>query len=300
MSTTPLRRIAIVTSEMGERLDADMPPLTAALRERGLHPEPVRWDDPAADWQSYDAAVIRSTWDYADNPPAFLAWADRAGAATRLDNAAELVRWNHDKRYLRDLAGAGVPVVPTVYAAPGQAVELPEDREFVVKPAVSVAARNTARYEPGHREAALAHIADLHAAGATVLVQPYLKRIGEGESALVFLGGTFSHAIRKGPVITDIATVDNNRVPHPDVAAHDPEPAELALARGTLAALRAIPAVAGAAPPLYARIDIVRDDAGGPVLMELELIEPSLFLPYGHGATARFADAIRARTPQGR
>ncbi|MCF2530811.1 ATP-grasp domain-containing protein [Yinghuangia soli] len=287
-------RVVVATSALGLERDTDMPLLIAALRERGVDAVAARWDDGGTDWAQSAAVVVRSTWDYTERLPEFLKWADDVAAATRLDNPAPLVRWNTDKRYLAELGARGVPVVPTRFVAPGEDPVLPERGEFVVKPTVSVAARDSARYGQDHRDAAVRHIAALHAAGATAMVQPYLSRIDEGERALAFIGGTFSHALRKGPVLTDIAVVDNARVPHPDLVPHEPSDAELAVAAAALAAAAAI-----TDPPagdlLYARVDVALADDGSPVLMELELVEPHLFLELADGAAGRFADAVVAR-----
>ncbi|MCC0099881.1 hypothetical protein K7B10_34885 [Streptomyces flavotricini] len=284
-------RVALATSEPGLAWDADLPLMLEALRARGVDAVAAAWDAPDFDWARCAAVVIRSTWDYAARWPEYLAWADAVQGATRLDNPAALVRWNTDKRYLAELAGRGVPVVPTRFIAPGEAVVLPGNGQFVVKPAVSAGARDTARYAERHHEAAAGHIAALHAAGATAMVQPYLSRIDEGERALVFLGGSFSHAIRKGPVLTDVGTVDNDRVPHPDLVPYRPAAAELALAASALAS------VPGSRALLYARVDIATADDGAPVVMELELVEPNLFMFMGHGehGLARFTDLVLER-----
>ncbi|MGR7002154.1 hypothetical protein ACU686_35965 [Yinghuangia aomiensis] len=181
-----------------------------------------------------------------------------------------------------ELGDRGVAVVPTRFIAPGEDVVLPERGQFVVKPAVSAGARDSARYAEGHHEAAVRHVAALHAAAATAMVQPYLSRIDEGERALVFIGGAFSHAMRKGPVLTDLAVIDNNRVAHPGLVPHKPSDAELDLAAAALGA-------AAAASPtddlLYARVDMALADDGSPVVMELELVEPNLFLAHSRSRT---------------
>ncbi|WP_030161037.1 hypothetical protein [Streptomyces sp. NRRL S-244] len=282
-------KVALATSEPGLAWDSDLPLLLEALRGRGVDAVAAAWDAPHFDWSRCAAVVVRSTWDYAERWPQYLAWADAVQGATRLDNPAALVRWNTDKRYLGELAGRGVPVVPTRFIVPGEAVVLPGDGQFVVKPTVSAGARDTARYTQDHHGAAAGHIAALHAAGSTAMVQPYLARIDEGERALVFLGGAFSHAMRKGPVLTDVGGVDNDRVPHPDLVPHRPSAAELALAEAALAA------APGSRGLLYARVDIATADDGAPVLMELELVEPNLFLGHSEDGLRRFTELVLAR-----
>lgn len=286
---TVTTRVALATSAMGLAWDADLPLMLDALRARGVDAVAAAWDAGDFDWSRCTAVVIRSTWEYAERWPEFLAWADAVQGATRLDNPAGLVRWNTDKRYLGELAGRGVPVVPTRFLAPGEAVALPGRGQFVVKPTVSAGARDTARYAEHHHDLAAGHIAALHAAGSTAMVQPYLSRIDEGERALVFLGGVFSHAIRKGPVLTDVGVVDNDRVPHPDLVPHRPSAAELALAEAALAA------VPGSKTLLYARVDIASADDGSPVVMEVELVEPNLFMGHSEHGLRRFTDLVHER-----
>ncbi|MFD5512779.1 hypothetical protein ACFWIB_34185 [Streptomyces sp. NPDC127051] len=282
-------RVALATSEPGLAWDSDLPLVLDALRARGVDAVAAAWDAPDFDWSGCAAVVVRSTWDYAVRWPEYLAWVDAVQGATRLDNPAALVRWNTDKRYLGELAGRGVPVVPTRFIAPGEAVVLPGEGQFVVKPTVSAGARDTGRYAQHHHEAAAGHVAALRAAGSTAMVQPYLARIDEGERALVFLGGAFSHAMRKGPVLTDLGGIDNDRVPHPDLVLHRPSAAELALAEAALAA------APGARALLYARVDIATADDGTPVLMELELVEPNLFLGHSEDGLRRFTDLVQER-----
>lgn len=224
-------RVVLATAKIGIEKDADLPLMIDALRARGVDAVAVPWDDPGYDWSACDSVIIRSTWDYGHRLGAFLAWSEQVGAVTRLHNPVAVVRWNSDKRYLGDLADRGVAVVPTSFLAPGEQAVLPERGQYVVKPTVSAGARDTARYTEQQTSLAERHIASLHAAGATAMVQPYLSRIAEGERALVFLGGEFSHAMRKGPVLTDIGVIDNARVAHPDLTVHQPSAAELELAR---------------------------------------------------------------------
>ncbi|MEU4126614.1 ATP-grasp domain-containing protein [Streptomyces virginiae] len=285
-------RVAVVTSATGLDEDTDLPLLLEALRSAGLSAEPVAWDtDPRRGWAGYDLAVIRSTWDYVGRIDEFLAWVDAAARVTRLWNPAPLVRWNSDKGYLLDLAGRGVPVVPTRCIVPGDTY-VEEDFEgthgVVVKPSVSAGARDTARYEPGRGADAERHARMLLGQGRTALVQPYLPLVEEGERALVFFAGTFSHAIRKQALLTEPGEMDNDRAAHPGAALHMPTEAELRTAR---AALAAVPAPG---EPLFARVDLVLDGSREPVLMELELIEPNLFLGLDPRGPERFALAVAA------
>ncbi|MER6629155.1 hypothetical protein ABT301_13055 [Streptomyces sp. NPDC000987] len=284
-------RVALVTYDPGPETgrDRDLPVLVGALRAAGAGADAVFWDDASVDWAAYDLAVIRSTWDYSWRAAEFTAWADRCAKATRLANPAEVVRWNTDKRYLSDLAAAGVPVVPTRYLAPGDAPALPDGHEYVVKPTSGAGARYAARYTPGDHETAVRHLARLHEERFTAMVQPYMRGIdADGERALQFFGGRLLHASRKRAVLAPGTAYDADKVPHPGLEPWTPTPAELAVAE------RALAAVPDAAELLYARVDLVDGDDGQPRVMELELVEPNLFLFLHPGSTAAVRDAILA------
>ena len=247
------------------------------LAGAGVDAEPQVWDDAGVDWSSYDLVVVRSTWDYTLRREEFLAWAE---AVPRLANPAPVLRWNTDKRYLAELAAVGLPVVPTVFVAPGEAYE-PPAYEHVVKPTVSAGARDTRRFAAGQDSSA--HAEGLLAAGRSVMVQPYQAAIDDaGETAVLSFLGRHSHAARKAPVLA------------PDLA--DPDEVAITPAQATAAELEVAQAVLAAvpwsAPLLYARVDLVPGPAGSPVLMELELTEPSLFLADAPVAAERFAAAI--------
>ncbi|MGW6137236.1 ATP-grasp domain-containing protein [Streptomyces sp. NPDC055144] len=281
-------RIALVTSRPGIEIDGDLPPLVKALSERGAEAETVFWDDPEVDWASFDLAVIRSTWDYSWRTAEFVAWADRCSTLTRLANPADVVRWNTDKRYLGELAGRGVPVVPTRYFAPGDTPELPADREYVIKPTAGAGARLAGRYRPEESDTALRQLDRMHGEGLTAMVQPYVTNIDvTGERAVVFCGGRFLHAIRKGAVLAEGVAYDAHKTPHPALEPWEPTAAELDVAE------RALAAVPGAPDLLYARVDLVDGNDGKPCVMELELVEPNLFLGTVHpGSLPVVADAI--------
>ncbi|MDH6701770.1 RimK family alpha-L-glutamate ligase [Streptomyces griseoviridis] len=285
-------RVALATYDPRPEphLDRDLPVLLAALRGAGAGADAVSWDDPEADWSAYDLVVIRSTWDYSWRAAEFLAWAERCGRVTRLANPPAVVRWSTDKRYLGDLAAAGVPVVPTRFLAPGDPADLPEDHEYVVKPTSGAGARYAARYLPEDGGAARAQLARMHAEGLTAMVQPYMRGIDAGgERALQFFGGRLLHASRKGAVLAPGTAYDAKKVPHPGLERWTPTPAERAVAE------RALAAVPGAPELLYARVDLVDGDEPGEVrVMELELVEPNLFLFLHPGSVDTVRDAILA------
>ncbi|OLB81179.1 MAG: hypothetical protein AUI14_04315 [Actinobacteria bacterium 13_2_20CM_2_71_6] len=284
-------RVALVTCHELPDLDPDDRLLIEPLRARGVRTEAVAWDDPAADWAGYDLAVLRSPWDYVPRRAEFLAWARTVPA---LANPAGIVEWNTDKRYLAELAAAGVPVVPTGWLSPGDPPwAAPAEGEYVVKPAISAGSADTGRYDlgdPEHRVLAQRHAARLRTAGRVTMVQPYLPAVDSyGETALLYLGGRYSHAIRKGPLL-DGPDVGMDGLYRPEeISAREPSPAEREVAEDIMGK------VPGRTDLLYARVDLIPGPDGAPLLIELELTEPSLFLGYARGAATRLADAIVAR-----
>ncbi len=272
--------------------DPDEPLLLAALARAGAEPVVACWDDPGERWEDVDLAVVRSAWDYALRRAEFLAWADATATRTRLRNAPAVLSWNTDKTYLGQLAAAGVPVVPTTFLRPGDDVRLASTGgALVVKPAVSAGGRDTARYAAGGAAAATAHVQALLAAGRTALVQPYQDSVdARGERALMFVAGRFAFAASKAAILVE----------------GRPASAELQLSErlAPVAATEVERAVAEAvldATPferedlLYARVDLVHGPAGAPLLLELELVEPSMFFEHAPpGAVDAFGAAVVA------
>ncbi len=281
--------LALATAAAARTLDDDLAPLDAALRGAGFRVRIADWDDAAIDWSAFDAVLVRSTWDYADRLPEFLAWCARVAAVTTLLNPPDVVRWNTDKHYLRDLAERGIATVESHFVEPGDAPDaFPDLSEFVVKPAVGAGSRDAQRYVRAQREAAVAHVRRLIAAGRAALIQPYLSAVDtDGETALLFFDGAFSHAIRKGPLLRrDGGPTDALFAPE-QITPRTPTEAEHALARQVIAAL---PFGALA----YARVDLL-PSPDGPRLLELELTEPSLFLGHSDGAAQRLAAVLAGR-----
>ena len=233
------------------------------------------WDDPTVDWSAFDLVVIRSTWDYTQKVDGFLDWVERV---PRLRNDADVVRWNHDKSYLRALHAHGVATVPTRWDPD----DVPHGR-WVVKPSISAGAVDTIS---GDRDDALAHVERLRVAGRTAMVQPHLSGIDEvGETALLYIGGEYSHAVRKAAVLGHLRRSDGTFEPD-RVEPRTPTVAELEVAEHVL---DTIPF--DRSELLYARVDLIPDDDGDPVLLELELIEPDLFL--AHDASGRAMERFR-------
>ncbi len=285
-------RIAIATATRALDVDRDLEPLQTALAERGAEPRITVWDDPAVDWSSFRATVVRSTWDYALRRATFLDWAASVARTGRIWNPVPLLAWNTDKRYLFDLRAAGIPVVPTRLVEPGAEPTIPELQagEVVVKPAVSAGARDTDRYPPDRADHALAHVRRLLADGRSVLVQPYLPSVdASGERALVFVDGAFSHAVTKGPILRPDTDVVAGLFAAEQIVPATPTAVEHAVAAAALAL-----AAERFGVPLYGRVDVV-DGPDGPCVLELELAEPSLFHAHGPGSADRLAEALLAR-----
>jgi glutathione synthase/RimK-type ligase-like ATP-grasp enzyme len=269
--------IALATCAAFPHGDPDDALLAAALPEARF----AIWDDPGEDWRAFDLVVVRSTWDYQDRRDAFLAW---ARAVPRLVNPIDVLEWNTDKRYLAELPGA----VHTTFLAPGEPFAAPGG-EYVVKPSVSAGSRDTARFAAGDDARAAALVDRIHASGRTAMVQPYLDAVdGAGETALLFFDGAFSHAIRKGPLLTPGADPHEDVFAAEDITAREPSGAERALAERVVAVVRER---FGRDLP-YARVDLV-PGPDGPQVLELELAEPSLFFGQSDGAAERFAAALR-------
>jgi glutathione synthase/RimK-type ligase-like ATP-grasp enzyme len=279
--------VALASTASARHLDADLPPLLAALESIGIDASVVDWDDPAVDWGRFDLVVIRSTWDYQGQLDAYLAWIDHVAAVGRIVNRPDIVRWNTDKRYLRDLAAAGVSVIPTTFIAPGTAFSLPTVGEFVVKPAVSAGSKDTERYRAVDCDVARSHVERLLHADRVVMVQPYVASVDQrGETGLLFFGGEFSHAICKGPILVPGVDEVEGLYKAEDISPRQPTTTERELAE------RVLDAVPGPRRDLlYARVDLVMGD-DGPMVLELELTEPSVFLAQHEGAATKFATVI--------
>lgn len=283
-----MTHVALVTAEAARGRDEDETPLLDALIWGGVEASVVAWDDRSVDWGSFDLVVVRSTWDYAPRHGEYVRWLRRVALRSTLVNSADVIEWNIDKRYLRDVQRAGLPVVPTAWIEPGDAVRLPDRGELVVKPVVSAGAKDTVRYAmPNHADVAREQIDTLLRRKRPVMVQPYMASVDEhGETALVYIEGTFSHAVRKAAVLVEPLVSTADLFAEERIEALDPTEAERALGD---AAMRL---VESREPVLYARVDLVRGARDEPLVLEVELAEPSLFLSLADGATDRFAEAI--------
>lgn len=262
-----------------------------ALLARGVRVTPHVWNAPA-DWRAFDAVVLRSCWDYHLRPAEFFDWVNaREREGARLWNHPAILRWNAEKSYLRDLQSHGVPIVPTVWVAQGQPAQLAQIlREHhwaraVVKPAISATAHLTALVNDASAPAAQAHLDEVLRHGAA-LVQEYLPVHEAGEWSLMFFRGVFSHAVQKFARAGDFR-VQNDFGGRAVTA--QPDASIIADAQRALTAAQR--ATAAASPILYARVDGIVHH-GVFHLMELELLEPALFLASNAAAPTRFAAAL--------
>ncbi|MGN6663809.1 MAG: ATP-grasp domain-containing protein [Solirubrobacterales bacterium] len=284
----PSPRIAIATCAGYADLKADDELLREELAARGVESATVVWDRMEGEMDGFDACLVRSTWDYHEQYEEFLAWARRVEAAIPLWNDARTIAWNSNKTYLRELAAGGARIVPTVWVEQGERPVLDELlgrgwEEAVVKPVVDLGARNLARVRIGDIEGqkALKRVLERHGA----MVQPFLPSLEEqGELSLVYIAGQLTHAVRKRPAPGDfrVQSIWGGTVePAAPTAEH------LNLAERALSQI--------APPPLYARADLVDDLSGHPSLIELELIEPNLYLTQHPPAADALADEVAER-----
>jgi glutathione synthase/RimK-type ligase-like ATP-grasp enzyme len=280
-------RIAIATCAHYDREMVDDELLRGALEQRGCEVRAVVWEEDGIDWSRFDLCLVRSTWDYHEKHQRFLSWTREVEAASVLQNPAELIAWNSEKTYLRGLAEEGVPTVPTVWVERWSDADLDELLrsegwdEAVVKPVVDLGARNLRRVRSGEASDALASVLRRGAA----MVQPFLPSLEEqGELSLIYVDGNLTHAVRKRPAPGDFRV---QSIWGGTVERVEPEAAELELAGQALARLDD--------PPLYARVDLVAGFDGEPLLIELELIEPNLYLTHHPPAAEALAAAALLR-----
>jgi len=283
-------RIAIASCQRLPEEDVDQEGLVAAIEAAGAHASVLAWDDPQAPFADHDLVVLRSTWNYFERVDAFVAWADDVAAATRLLNPAVVVRWNTRKTYLAELEARGVRVVETEFVRAGErrsVRDIAAGRGFgdiVVKPVVSAGSFSTERFRSGEEDAAQRFL-DALTTDRDAMVQRWMPSVETyGERSLVWIDGEVTHAVRKSPRFSGGVEQVSAEVP----IAED----ERALASAAVAPF--------AHEILYARIDMVRDDAGKLRIMELELVEPSLFFAQAPRALPRFVAAMMRRARDAR
>ena len=261
------------------------------LQQRGVRVDEVSWRDPHADWDQYKLVVIRSPWDYQQSCSQFLDVLARIDASrANLQNPLKVVRWNVEKTYLRDLQNSGITIVPTAWLQSPTVAELTNlfqqlnADQVVVKPFIGAGATDTFWLNSDSSPELLQLIETLYQ-GRLALAQPFVESVlSYGEISLTFFGGEYSHTVLKTPKTGDFRVQEE----HGGIIHRiDPDPEIIAFARRSLAAVQS--------DLLYARVDLVFLENQQPAIMELELIEPSLYLSYDEESPERFADAIEAR-----
>jgi hypothetical protein len=275
-------RIALATCRALPEPDPDAALVLDAFRRAGADASLLAWDDPAAPFAAHDLVVLRSTWNYFTQLDAFLSWVDRTARVTPLRNDPATVRWNASKRYLNDLDARGIPIVPTEFvqrAEPRDLGGLLRDRgwtDVVIKPSVSAGSYRTERFALPQLEQAQLFLDDL-VRERDAMVQPWMSAVDTyGERSLVWIAGELTHAIRKSPRLAGGIERVSSALP----MAED----EKEFARRVIAAT-------GATDLLYGRVDTIRDEGGALRVMELELVEPSLFFKQCPRALDRFVRA---------
>lgn len=300
-----MNTVALVSDAVSLPIDYDMCQLFDACQAVGIDVEVCFWDDADVNWSCYSLVVLRSPWTYVDRLPEFLSWCSRTSEATRLLNPLSAIRWSLDKRYLRDLELRGVPVVPTVFVQGNQdpQEELrafhathPHASEVVVKPSVGAYSKDVRRFSIHQEGEAVEHMRGLLTEDREVLIQPYFGAIDKsGETDIIYFDGQYSHAIRKTALLlpngTTIAPTQDTR------QARSAGEDEKRVASAALEATAAHLGIDGAL--LYARVDLIRNNVGDPVVLELELCEPSLSLPFTDRGAFSFAKAINERLVRG-
>lgn len=282
-------KIAFVTNPRHPDMEDDDRPLAEALARRSVAVVAASWDEEGFDWAGFDVALLRSPWDYPRRAREFLDWLARVEALTRVVNPPSVIRWNANKRYLGELAALGVNVVPTAYVARNESVSLATlcaEREWdtvVLKPAVSADSWETIRVTREETEAGQQYL-DRHRKDREIMVQPFVPDVEQGgEQCLVWFGGEYSHAVTKN------SAFKGGRHVGPEGRLIEAATDAIAMTRDVLEKARAL-----SLP--YARVDIARDERGAPLLLELELFEPTLFFAEKPGSEERLAELLTART----
>jgi hypothetical protein len=279
--------VLLATSSDYPTLIPDDVPLIDALAQRGIEARPAIWDKWEERWDMPDAVILRTVWDYHLRYEDFLVWIERVEGQTEILNPPDMIRWNAEKTYLRDLSDQGVPIVPTQWFEPGGAYDLRQViqaagwGDALLKPVVSASAYETRRVTPGGLDEAQAQL-DRMLLSTGMMLQPYLAEVErDGEISLIYFEGHYSHAVRRpSALVHGIDLADEG-------FSFNATAAQQHLGQQILGSLDEI--------PLYARVDLAETDQAGLLLLELELIEPSLFFHHAPGSLEHFADAIAGR-----
>jgi len=296
-------KVALVTCRQFPELEAFDAVLVPRLKLMGIAAVPAIWDDPSVDWDSFDMSVVRSTWDYAARRDEFVAWAK---SVPRLVNPASALEWNTDKHYLLDLQARGVRVVSTLWLEPDKSysarllhTRFPAMGDFVLKPAVASGSVGAGRYtanDPYLRGRAISHARHLLAEGHSVMVQRYIPSVDKlGEVSMVYLEGRYAYAVQKAAMLKG-PEEDTGRLYQEETLMGGYTPTEKERALGDRVIEAGLDALDQPLKPfLYARVDLVQAEDGEPVLLELEVTEPSLFPELATGGIDMVCRAIAGR-----
>jgi glutathione synthase/RimK-type ligase-like ATP-grasp enzyme len=280
-----------VTCREALGIDYDMPLLLEAVRAAGIAVDEVCWDDESIDWSTYDQVVIRSTWDYHRRYDDFMQWVRAVSSVSTMNNSLDVITWNTDKHYLAEVAAMGLPVVPTVFIEPGQenwlkhVLELLTQGDVVVKPAISAGSNDTERHS--NIDVAQKHITELLSAQRSVMLQPYMADVDVySETGLVFIDGKFSHAFAKGALLAQEKNMSGGLYAEEEIGVRQPTAEQLLIGERAVKWL-----TSRFGKLLYARVDLL-PTARGPVIIEIELTEPSLYLLLRPDVATELANAL--------
>jgi hypothetical protein len=283
--------VALVTCREALGIDYDMPLLLEAVRAAGIAVDEVCWDDESIDWLTYNHVVIRSTWDYHRRYDEFMQWVRSVSSVSTMSNSLDVITWNTDKHYLAEVAAMGLPVVPTVFIEPGhdgwpdQVHDLLAPGDVVVKPAISAGSNDTERHS--NFDAAQKHITELLLAQRSVMLQPYMADVDvQSETGLVFINGKFSHAFAKGALLAQEKNMSGGLYAEEEIGVRQPTAEQLLIGERAVKWL-----TSRFGKLLYARVDLL-PTAQGPVIIEIELTEPSLYLLLHPEAATELANAL--------
>jgi glutathione synthase/RimK-type ligase-like ATP-grasp enzyme len=280
-----------VTCREALGIDYDMPLLLEAVRATGIAVDEVCWDDESIDWSTYDQVVIRSTWDYHRRYDEFMQWVRAVSAVSTISNSLDVIAWNTDKHYLAEVAAIGLPVVPTIFIEPGDTDWLDDlgmllaTGDVVVKPTISAGSNDTERHS--NIDVAQKHISELLSAQRSVMLQPYMADVDvESETGLVFIDGKFSHAFAKGALLAQAKNMSGGLYAEEEIGIRQSTAEQLQIGERAVQWL-----LSRFGKLLYARVDLL-PTAHGPMIIELELAEPSLYLLLHPDAATDLANAL--------
>lgn len=296
-----MKTLALITDAVSLPIDYDMPLLLDACQENGFKADICQWEDSTIDWSQYDAVLLRSPWNCIDRLSDFITCCEQIAAVTHLFNPVSVARWALNKCYLADLATYGIPIVPSTFVAHDTNSfsvikeffnAYPDAREIVIKPTVGSYSRGVQRYTRSKEVEAAEHIKKLLGQGCQVILQPYFDSIDHyGETDLIYFDGVYSHAIRKSALLMPDGTVNVPTLDFRKSRVADDDEHAVASAALTAAALHLN--IKG--PLLYGRVDLIRDNNNQPMVLELDICEPSLNLPFSEDGATRLLQALSKR-----